>query len=1271
MINRILISHHGLPALKFILSSKEYVDDNFFDNYTFIGFVTENDIKSGYKYLELLDECISAENDIYTDINGILNVCKENNIDAVWPGWGYLSENPNFAETLEENGIIFIGPSSKSIRELGDKIRSTELAEEANVPTMPWSGANPLENLDEVKYWCNKIGLPVMIKSADGGGGRGIRKVSFVEEIENMYYEVVKECPGPIFVMKLAVNCLHLEVQLIGDGENVMHLHGRDCSVQRRNQKLMEEGPVVAMPEEKTIEMAEAAIRLAKKVNYKSVGTAEFLYEPSTGNYYFLEINPRLQVEHIVTEMICDVNLPVAQIMIASGKKLEEIDMLTKVNQKKIPNKFVIAARINAENPYNNFQPCSGKIWTIETKNMKNCWSYFSVGSPSEILSNCDNQFGHIFAIGNNREEARKKLIELLQNTGIYGEIFNTGNFIKQVLKNEDYINHDHHTQWVSTLNLLPEDSSIKSKIAALCYSINKAVSHINKHINEINLLYKKGHQISRENLNLEYEIETILNNINYKFNIWINHNKNEVIFKINNKIYSSKVTESVSSLFIKLNKYIYKVRVSHESFSGTELTINNSKFWFPKYEDPSIIRSKFSGRIVKCMFKDNTSVTKGQKIMELEAMKMILSEISISDGVIKYEKRDGDLVYNGEIIARLEVDNINLSDIPSNYNKGYNIEEITTDKLMQFEKESYKDFYKEYSSFIEDEIEQNISKDFYEKNNTINPYLLPEMFNSIETQEIIYENNKLKFIKRESNKNNIGMVGWLLTVPLFYDNKTNKYTNNIKIVLISNDLKFKHGSFGYQEDIFFQKCSEYSRIYNLPRIYISCNSGARVSLCNDVKNMYKIKWKNNNIKESVEFLYLDKDDYESVNDKVNCELIEIDGYSYYKIKSIQSEGVKTLDGSALIASETAKAYNETFTLSYITGRTVGIGSYLVKLGERVIQKKDSPILLTGYKALNSVLGKNQYSSNLEIGGPNIMNFNGITDRVVSTDREGVNEIVEWLSYLKSSNIQPVLPELIIPQNSSYNVRNLIDSFFDQNSFYETMENWAKSVITGRARINGMPIGVIATNNTPSTQTIPVDPGNEESSRYEVNYSGSVWYPNSSLKTAQSIRDIKRERLPLLILANWRGFSGGTSDMFNDILRYGSEIVRELESYDKPIYVYVPPYSQLRGGALVVLSYSINKDNIKVLADPTSSLNILEPTGMASVKYKMKDILKTMTRHGIEDTPENRSIYSKIALDLIDLHDRPSSSNSDKIIHEEVKWINFRKYLENELNTFK
>ena len=326
----ILIANRGLSAIKFILSIRDLYT---IDEIKLIGIATPDDITSDYRYISQLDKILFAENDIYTNIENIIDLCLKNNIDAVFPGWGYLSESSEFSQKLEEHNIIFMGPSSQTIDSLGNKINSMKLAEENNVPLIKWSGSKPLLSLDDVIKSVYDIGIPCMIKEADGGGGKGIRIINTLDKsiIEQNYHQIINEMHKDIgtvklFVMELMENCHHIEVQLVGDGIKTIHLFGRDCTSQRRNQKLIEEGPITVAPDSIIKLCEDSAIKLAESVNYLGLGTAEFLYTPKNNKLTFLEINPRLQVEHIVTELLLNINLPTILYKLTCEKfRLEQI----------------------------------------------------------------------------------------------------------------------------------------------------------------------------------------------------------------------------------------------------------------------------------------------------------------------------------------------------------------------------------------------------------------------------------------------------------------------------------------------------------------------------------------------------------------------------------------------------------------------------------------------------------------------------------------------------------------------------------------------------------------------------------------------------------------------------------------------------------------------------------------------------------------------------------------------------------------------------------
>lgn len=269
--------------------------------------------------------------------------------------------------------------------------------------------------------------------------------------------------------------------------------------------------------------------------------------------------------------------------------------------------------------------------------------------------------------------------------------------------------------------------------------------------------------------------------------------------------------------------------------------------------------------------------------------------------------------------------------------------------------------------------------------------------------------------------------------------------------------------------------------------------------------------------------------------------------------------GVESLKGSGLIAGETSRAYDDIFTITLVTCRSVGIGAYLVRLGQRAVQVEGQPIILTGANALNKVLGREVYSSNLQLGGTQIMYKNGVSHLTAANDLEGVLSIVNWLSYVPAvkgaalpltPSLDPVDREIsYTPPKGPYDPRwfiagkedevdgGFLSGFFDKGSFQETLSGWAQTVVTGRARLGGIPMGCIAVETRTIERVIPADPANPASAEQRIMEAGQVWYPNSAYKTAQAIFDFNREEIPLIIFANWRGFSGGQQDMFDEVLK--------------------------------------------------------------------------------------------------------------------------------------
>lgn len=307
----------------------------------------------------------------YLDMDEIIHIAKKKGVDAIHPGYGFLAENSEFVRKCEKNGIAFIGPSAETMESMGDKISSKKMAMEVGVPTIPGVD-HALASKEEAKQVAEMIGYPVILKASNGGGGRGMRIIEKEEDLEIGFESAVSESQkafgsSAVFVEKYLRNPKHIEVQVLGDKHgNIVHLFERDCSVQRRHQKIVEYAPAFSLPDELRLSICNDAVKLAKHVNYANAGTLEFLVD-STGSYYFIEMNPRIQVEHTVTEMITGIDLVQSQLLVAQGYELGSSEINIKSQDDIKINGYSIQCRITTEDPKNNFMPDTGKIDVYRT----------------------------------------------------------------------------------------------------------------------------------------------------------------------------------------------------------------------------------------------------------------------------------------------------------------------------------------------------------------------------------------------------------------------------------------------------------------------------------------------------------------------------------------------------------------------------------------------------------------------------------------------------------------------------------------------------------------------------------------------------------------------------------------------------------------------------------------------------------------------------------------------------------------------------------------
>lgn len=440
-LNKILIANRGEIAVRIIRACKEM-------NIKTVAVYSEADKDA--LHTKLADEaiCIGPANSkqSYLNIKNIIEAANITKADSIHPGFGFLSENAQFAKICEESNIKFIGPKSEVINLLGNKSNSKELMKKEGVPVIPGSEGS-IKNLKEAILICEKIGYPILLKASAGGGGKGIRVVNSFEELETSYNIVKQEAKNAfnddeIYIEKYIKNPRHVEIQILADEHgNVVHLGERDCSIQRNHQKIIEETPSTIVDEKLRNKMGNAAIKAVKAANYTSCGTVEFLVDDDK-KFYFMELNTRIQVEHPITEMRTGIDLVKEQIKIAAGESF-------KFKQKEIEFKgHAIECRINAENPSKNFMPSPGKINEINLPGGNGVRIDTAIYDGYVIPPNYDSMIAKIITYGTNRNEAISKMKRSLEELVIDG-IDTNRDFLFDIIKNQNFIRGNFDTSFI------------------------------------------------------------------------------------------------------------------------------------------------------------------------------------------------------------------------------------------------------------------------------------------------------------------------------------------------------------------------------------------------------------------------------------------------------------------------------------------------------------------------------------------------------------------------------------------------------------------------------------------------------------------------------------------------------------------------------------------------------------------------------------------------------------------------------------------------------
>jgi len=440
-IGKLLIANRGEIALRILRSCREM-------GISTVAVFSTTDRNA--LHVQLADEAVcvgdSPSNKSYLNVPNILAAATSRGVDAIHPGYGFLAENDRFAEICNDHGILFVGPSPEAIRSMGDKSTAKSTMLKVGVPTVPGSDGL-LENWEQASKLADGMGYPVMIKATAGGGGRGMRFVDGPSSIEDLFKAAQGEAEAAfgnagLYMEKFIDRPRHVEVQILADSHgNVVHLGERDCSIQRRHQKLLEESPSPALDKDLRIKMGEAAVSAAKSIDYEGAGTVEFLLDRK-GNFYFMEMNTRIQVEHPVTEMVTGIDLIAEQIRIAGGEPISFTQKDLKLNG------HAIECRINAEDSLHNFRPSPGRItgWLPPGGPGVRVDSHVYTGY--DIPPFYDSLIGKLIVWGKDRPAALKRMKRALNECAITG-IPTTIDFHLNLLERDEFLQGDVHTKFV------------------------------------------------------------------------------------------------------------------------------------------------------------------------------------------------------------------------------------------------------------------------------------------------------------------------------------------------------------------------------------------------------------------------------------------------------------------------------------------------------------------------------------------------------------------------------------------------------------------------------------------------------------------------------------------------------------------------------------------------------------------------------------------------------------------------------------------------------
>ena len=637
-IKKLLIANRGEIASRIISSAHDM-------GISCVAIYTEADKDT--PYVREADQAFKLS-DSYLNSKEILDIALKSNSDAIHPGYGFLSENAAFANQVKKLNIKWVGPSSNAIKKMGDKLTAKEIAIKANVPTLPMTS-------DPKK--ANSIGYPILVKAAAGGGGKGMRIVEKAKDLKESIKAAEREAEGGfgdkrVFLERYIKRSRHIEIQILGDAfGNIVHLGERECSIQRRHQKIVEESPSPMVDEEMREKMGEAAIKLASKLKYESAGTVEFLVDEKTKEFWFLEVNTRLQVEHPVTEEVTGIDLVKEQLRIASGEELgyEQIDIDFYGSS--------IEVRLYAEDPGNDFLPVTGKMIAFEPSDDPLVRWDVGIESGSNITANFDPMLAKVISFGETRLEAANKLALALENSH-FGGMKTNRDYLVSILRSKEYLDGDTTTDFVERVNLNSEVDLTEEEI----FNFAKVGAMWMQGKNRSEAMVLQNIQSGWNNARLPFqEVKLLLDDQEYrvKYKSLKDGNfvsaESEIIrmfdwyedfidVEISNVRYRSKITMDDDLLLIQTHKGNLLFKILPKFNITQEEAIKGG------------LTAPMPGKVVEIKIKKGSNIKKGDTLVILEAMKMEHKVLAPDNGKIKEVLiKENDQVENGQTLVVLD----------------------------------------------------------------------------------------------------------------------------------------------------------------------------------------------------------------------------------------------------------------------------------------------------------------------------------------------------------------------------------------------------------------------------------------------------------------------------------------------------------------------------------------------------------------------------------------------------------------------------------------